>query len=100
MAKVSSFINANTCKYALSLLEDTSFIGSKQAFVPLDPIVKLIATADDLLANGPLYQRLTVRFLYLTISRLDITFTINKLSNACPIHVPLILMSFIIFCST
>ena len=68
-------------KYILSLLEDSGFIGSKPASVPMDPNLKLTATDGDPLPDSSQYRRLIGRLLYLTISRPDITFAVNKLSQ-------------------
>lgn len=62
-------------------MEDTSFLGSKPASVPIDPDIKLSASDGDLLPDGSIYRRLIGRLLYLTISWPDITFAVNKLSQ-------------------
>ena len=68
-------------KYALSLLEDTGFLGSKPASLPMDPYVKLSNEDGELLSDIYQYRRLIGRLLYLTISRPDIAFAVNKLSQ-------------------
>ncbi|XP_016178983.1 uncharacterized protein LOC107621482 [Arachis ipaensis] len=67
--------------YTLSLLEDTGFSDCKPTSVPLDPNIKFTATDGDLLEDAGQYKRLIGRLLYLTISRPDICFAVNKLSQ-------------------
>ena len=67
--------------YALQLLEDAGFLASKPALVPTDPKLLLNSTDGDLLSDPSSYRRVIGRLLYLTLSRLDITFAVNKLSQ-------------------
>ncbi|XP_072950413.1 uncharacterized protein [Typha angustifolia] len=67
--------------YTLQLLEDTSFLASKPATLPMDPKLKLSSFEGDLLEDASLYRRLVGKLLYLTISRPDITFVVHKLSQ-------------------
>ena len=67
--------------YTLSLLEDTGFSDCKPAVLPMDPNLKLNATDSELLTDDSLYRRLIGRLLYLTISRPDVSFAVNKLSQ-------------------
>lgn len=69
------------CHYTLQLLEDTGFWGCKPALLPMDPKAKLNSFDGEALEDASLYRRLVGRLLYLTISRLDITFAIHKLSQ-------------------
>lgn len=68
-------------QYALQLLEDTRFLASKPAFVPMDPRVQLSGTDGDLLPDITQYRRIVGRLLYLILSRPDITFVVHKLSQ-------------------
>ena len=47
----------------------------------MDPTTKLNASNKDILYDATPYKRLIGRLLYLTISRLDITFSIHKQSQ-------------------
>ena len=47
----------------------------------MDPKVSLTASDGELLSDSSLYKRSIGRLLYLTLSRLDITFAVHKLSQ-------------------
>ena len=67
--------------YTLSLLEDTGFADSKPASLPMDPNLKLNTVDGEPLPDDGQYRRMIGRLLYLTISRPDIAFAVNKLSQ-------------------
>ena len=67
--------------YTLQLLEDTSFLASKPARVPMDPKMLRTATDGDVLTDISQYRCLIDCLLYLTLSRPDITFVVHKLSQ-------------------
>ncbi|XP_060961734.1 uncharacterized mitochondrial protein AtMg00810-like [Cannabis sativa] len=68
-------------KYTLQLLEDTGYTGSKPTKTPMDPRSKLDDQQGTLLADPSSYRQLIGRLLYLTLSRPDITFAVNTLSQ-------------------
>lgn len=69
-------------KYTLSLLEDTGLLACKRSSVPMDPPVKLRLDSVEPLLDDPMaYRRLVGRLMYLTITRPNITFAVNKLSQ-------------------
>jgi hypothetical protein len=68
-------------KYALDILETTSLLASKTTKVPMDPNVKFSKDSGQLLDDPTSYRRLVGRLLYLTISRPDISFAIQVLSQ-------------------
>ncbi|XP_059315470.1 uncharacterized mitochondrial protein AtMg00810-like [Lycium ferocissimum] len=77
-------------KYALELISDSGLGGAKFASTPLEQNVKLTTVDHDKYTeksyDPPLkditgYQRLVGRLLYLTISRPDISFTVQMLSQ-------------------
>ena len=72
--------------YTLSLLEDTGFTNCKPAPLPMDPNLKPNATDGEAVTDVSQYRRMIGRLLYLTISRPDICFAVNKLSQflSCP----------------
>lgn len=68
-------------QYALQILEDTGFLDSKQIKTPLNPRINLNLVDDDVLDDSTRYRRLIGRLLYLTITRPNITFAVNCLSQ-------------------
>jgi hypothetical protein len=81
IARSSSGIFLNQRKYTLELLDDTGFLGSKPATVPLDPHTKLSATDGVPFDDPSGYRRLIGRLLYLTHTRPDISFAVQHLSQ-------------------
>lgn len=80
IARSSKGISVCQRKYTLSLLEDTGLLACEPSSVPMDPNVKLFQHSDEpLLEDACLYRRLVGRMMYLTITRPDITFAVNKL---------------------
>lgn len=80
----------NQRKYALELISATGLSGAKPANTPLEANVKLTtveydeltgATAYPMYKDVTGYQRLVGRLLYLTITRPDISFTVQVLSQ-------------------
>ena len=67
--------------YTLQLLKDTGFLAPKPTNVPMDPKIQLNASDGELLLDASIYRCLIDHLLYLTISRLDITFVVHKLSQ-------------------
>jgi hypothetical protein len=68
-------------KYALDILETTGLLASKLAKVPMDPNVKFSKDSGQLLADPTSYRHLVGRLLYLTLSRPDISFAVQVLSQ-------------------
>ncbi|XP_068644814.1 uncharacterized mitochondrial protein AtMg00810-like [Aristolochia californica] len=67
--------------YTLQLLEDTGYLACKPTSIPMDPKLRLNATEGDLLPDITHYRRLVGKLLYLTLSHLDITFAVHKLTQ-------------------
>ena len=68
-------------KYTLQLLTETGFAASKPQSVPMDPNSQLNETDGDPLEDASQYRRLIGRLMYLTISRPNISFVVNRLSQ-------------------
>ena len=67
-------------KYTLNLLEDVGFIDCKPELLPMEPKLLLSADGGDPVVDPSLYRRIIGRLMYLTISRPDICYAVNKLS--------------------
>ncbi|KAJ6881076.1 hypothetical protein NC651_027806 [Populus alba x Populus x berolinensis] len=80
---VSTELGLSVCqrKYALDILETTGLLASKPAKVPMDPNVKFSKDSGPLLDDPTSYRRLIGRLLYLTISRPDISFVVQVVSQ-------------------
>ena len=85
----------NQRKYALELIEEMGLTAAKPSWTPLDINLKLTntlldeamdVTNDQVLADKGPYQRLIGRLLYLTLTRPDIGFAVQTLSQflQCP----------------
>ncbi|GJS22554.1 uncharacterized mitochondrial protein-like protein [Tanacetum coccineum] len=68
-------------KYALDLIEQAGLTNTKHAKTPLDPNVKLTFEAGDLLPDPSIYKALARKLIYLTISRPDVAFASQVLSQ-------------------
>ena len=71
----------NQRKYVLDILTDTGMMGAKPASTPSPKGQKLTADQGAPLPDPERYRRLIGRLLYLNITRPDITFTIQQLSQ-------------------
>ena len=67
--------------YTLHLLEEFGFLASKPHSTPMNSKVALQKDGGELLTNPTPYRQLVGHLLYLTITRPDITFTVNTLSQ-------------------
>lgn len=81
IARNSSGISICQRKYALDILEATGMLACKPCSVLMDHTVHLSNDTCILLHNATSYIELIGRLLYLTITRPNITFTVNNLSQ-------------------
>lgn len=81
IAKSTKGIHLCQRKYAVQLLQDIGYISAKPLPIPMDPNIHLNDVDGDLLPDASMYRRLIGRLMYLTISRPDITFAVNRLSQ-------------------
>ncbi|KAM6551339.1 hypothetical protein CsatB_001147 [Cannabis sativa] len=81
IAKSDDGVFLSQRKYTLQLFEDTGYTCSKPAKTPMDPRTKFDNEQGHLLDDPSSYRQLIGRLLYLTLSRPDITFAVNTLSQ-------------------
>jgi len=67
-------------KYVLDLLKETGKLNSKPLYLPMDPNLKFIREGTPMDQPNP-YRRLIDKLIYLTITKLDIYFTVQVLSQ-------------------
>ena len=76
-------------KYALEIIKDAGLLGATPIDTPMERGLKL-SDKGDLLKDPGHYRRLVGRFIYLTVSRPDITYSIHVLSRfmhqPCKLH--------------
>ncbi|KAF5449474.1 hypothetical protein F2P56_029915, partial [Juglans regia] len=68
-------------KYTLDILADSGNLGSTTAKVPMEQNLKLTQATGVPLCDPSIYRRMIGRLLYLTISRPDISFSVQTLSQ-------------------
>jgi hypothetical protein len=68
-------------KYALEILEDSGLLAAKPVKYPREPNAKFSRFDGPLLADPTSYRRLVGRLLYLTITRPDLAYSVQTLSQ-------------------
>ncbi|KAL5567779.1 hypothetical protein UlMin_024354 [Ulmus minor] len=68
-------------QYTLQLLSDFGYLGCKPSNIPMDVNLKLSQEDGVDLADPTMYRRLIGKLIYLTITRPDITYSVNRLSQ-------------------
>ncbi|CAN0874921.1 Retrovirus-related Pol polyprotein from transposon RE1 [Linum grandiflorum] len=90
IARSREGIVVNQRKYCIELLNDTGFLESKGNKSPMDVNLKLNANQGETLQDPSIYRNLVGRLHYLTITRPDIAFAVQQLSqfqaNPCSEH--------------
>ena len=68
-------------KYALDIISEAGLLGSKPSAVPMELNHKLGSATGPLFAKPEQYRRLVGRFIYLTISRPDLSYAVHIMSQ-------------------
>ena len=68
-------------KYAFDILVDSGILGCKPVKIPMEHNSRLSKDAGDYLVDPSIYRRLIGRLLYLTITRPDISYPVQVLSQ-------------------
>lgn len=81
IARSTMGIFNNQRKYTLDILQEAGLLGAKPAKFPMEQSLKLTPTEGELLKNPVHYRRLVGKLIYLTITRPEISFSVNTLSQ-------------------
>ena len=81
ISRSSAGIHVCQRKYALDLLDETGLLGCKPSTTHMDPSIKQSKDTGGESVDAEAYKRLVGRLMYLQITRTDITFAVNKLSQ-------------------
>ncbi|XP_059451164.1 uncharacterized mitochondrial protein AtMg00810-like [Corylus avellana] len=81
IARSKEGISVSQRKYALKVLEDLGLLASKPVSFPMEQNLKLSKDIGDLLPDATSYRRLVGRLLYLTITRPDLAYSVQALSQ-------------------
>jgi len=68
-------------KYVLDILQETGMIDCKPVESPMDPNQKLTTEEGELFFDPERYRRLVGKLIYLTITRLDLSFVVGVVSQ-------------------
>ena len=80
VAQIAKGVSVSQRPYALQLLADTGYLGSKPVATPMESNLKLSQEDGELFDDPSLYKRMIGKLLYLTITRPDLSYAVNRLS--------------------
>lgn len=81
MARSKASITICQRKYTLDILEEAGLLGVKPAKVPTEPDVVLLPTGSNPVKDPTRFRRLTGKLIYLTITRPEIIYAVNTLTQ-------------------
>ncbi|KAF5481277.1 hypothetical protein F2P56_001944 [Juglans regia] len=81
VARNSTRIQVCQRKYALDILHDSGLLACKPSLIPMDPNLKLSKDEGKLRHDPAEYRRLVGKLLYLTITRPDLSYSVNLLNQ-------------------
>ncbi|XP_057965265.1 multicopper oxidase LPR1 homolog 1-like [Malania oleifera] len=81
IARSEKGISLNQKKFALDILKETGMMGCKPVNSPMEQQLKLSKDSGDLLTDSNKYRRLIGKLMYLTLSRLDLTYAVKRLNQ-------------------
>ena len=78
---LSAGLHLSQTKYVGDILKNTHLLDSKGCNTPMSVVDKLYKNNGSLFENPSLYRSVIRSLQYVTLTRLDIAFTVNKLSQ-------------------
>lgn len=81
IARTTVGIFVTQCKYAFEVLDNYDYLGCKPVQLPMDSKLKLTIVDLDVLKDHSQYWRLISRLLYLTITRPNLSYSVNSLDQ-------------------
>ncbi|KAK2981322.1 hypothetical protein RJ640_007023 [Escallonia rubra] len=81
VARSSSGLYLSQRKYTLDILDDCGLTGARSSEFPMEQHLKLSSSTGLVLSDPSPYRRLVGRLIYLTVTRPDIVYTVNILSQ-------------------
>ncbi|GFZ05828.1 hypothetical protein Acr_17g0014000 [Actinidia rufa] len=81
VARSGKGISLSQQKYSLDFLQDTNMLGCRPTSTPIVPNHRISAGSEELLRDLSIYQWLVDRLIYLTNTRLDLTFAVSVVSQ-------------------